>query len=100
MKSTRTFITIILIIDLIVILFSCSKPSENLIPVEKSVTYLRHLYNDNGQYLVTDTSIHWCKVTGEDLRMYEQKGSGEITFCGTYNRLELVIGTACKNNSK
>lgn len=83
-----------------IILMACSKQPENLIPVEKSVTYLRHLYNDNGQYLRTDTSIHWHRVSGEDLRMYEAKGNGEITFCGTYNRLELVIGTACKKYSK
>jgi hypothetical protein len=85
---------------ILIILSSCSKPVENLAPIEKSVTYLRHLYNDNGQYLTTDTSIHWCKVSGEDLRMYEAKGSGEITFCGTYNRLELVIGEACKSSFK
>ncbi len=88
-------ITILLIT---VILISCSKQSADLMPVERSVTYLRHLYNDNGQYLTTDTSIHFCKVSGEELKRFESKGNGEITFCGTYNKLELVIGTACKNN--
>lgn len=100
MKPILFFICIILMAMIVVSNCSCSKQPENLIPIEKSITYLRHLYNDNGQYLATDTSIHFCKVSGEDLARFESKGNGEITFCGTYNRLELVIGTACKNNSK
>lgn len=101
MKSIFFIICLIAMAIIVIInLSSCSKPVDNLAPIEKSVTYLRHLYNYNGQYLGTDTSAHWCRVSGEDLRIYEAKDKGGITFCGTPNRLQLIIGTACKKNSK
>jgi hypothetical protein len=80
-----------------VFLFSCSKNSDNIIDKEKSVTYLLHHYEGN-KFLYTDTSVHWCKVKGEDLERFESKPTVEESFCGTDNKLQLVIGDACKNH--
>lgn len=90
------FIICILIMAFVCILSSCSKPNLDPILREKSVTYLLHVYDEKNQFIKTDTSIHWHRVSGDDLTRFESKGNGEITFCGTYNRLELVIGDACK----
>lgn len=79
----------------ITLLLSCSKQHEELQPVVKSVTYLLHFNRPDGSLIKTDTSIHWCRVSGEDLKRFEAVTKTTEIICDTYNTLELIIAKPC-----
>lgn len=78
------------------LLLSCSKMRSDEKPISaKSVTFQRHHFGANGLTYLIDTSIHWCRVTGEDLVRAETVYQKSALVCGENIRLILVIGPAC-----
>jgi hypothetical protein len=83
------------------IILSCSKDTTEK-PVSQSVTYLRYEYGASGQLVKVDTSIHWCRVSGEDLARYQAVKRTNELICDTAvnMRLVLVIGEPCATGHK
>lgn len=79
---------------MLLILVACSK-QPGILQVAKSVTYLHHYYNEQKSYLKTDTAIHWCKVTGEELKRFEDIKLKKEPYCDNNDTLELRISKAC-----
>lgn len=85
---------------LALIFFSCSKEQIEK-PVERSITYQIHRYDTKHTLIAVDTSIHWCRVGGEELARFEAITRRDELICdGGQNRLMLVIGEACKTEHK
>lgn len=79
-----------------VILAACSKekPLDN-IPETGSVTYLHHYVDNKGFRYKTDTAIHWCRVSGEELKRFKLSPKYE-KYCDENDTLELRIEKSCK----
>lgn len=88
----------LLILLLTLVLISCSKVITEKPVIERSVTYLRHHYDTNDRLVKVDTSIHWCRVSGEELRRFESYPHYAGLVCDTdpVIRLFLVIGEPCQ----
>ena len=82
------FITIILTL----LASSCSKPATDPVTTAESVTYLATAYTPDWKPLTTDTIIHWCKVSGEELQYYKNKAARRDTLCGEFKIMRVVTG--------
>lgn len=81
----------------LLIVLSCSKEAAEKPPKVQSVTYLRQHYDINNKLSFVDTSIHWCRVSGEDLARFERETQTRYYICGTDPQIwgVLVIDKPC-----
>lgn len=82
---------------LIIAMHGCTKEKQ---PPVKSVTYLHHYYNENDSFLKVDTAIHWCRLTGEELKRFEDIQLKKEPYCDNNDTLELRISRACPSLGK
>lgn len=86
----------------LILFISCSK-SQNTFekPVEKSITYQIQKFDTKHNLIEIDTSIHWCRVSGDELKPFlETTRTDELICDGTGNRLVLIIGEPCLTEHK